>query len=218
MAAATPAEQATPQPNGLLPVGPYHSFAGRLPAPLSSLVGREREVAAVGALLRDEGGRLVTLTGPGGVGKTRLALRAAEAMAADFADGVAFVPLAAIRDPALVLPAVAAVLGVRESGERSVAEGLIAALCGRRMLLVLDNLEQVLAAAPLIAELLAACPGLKVLATSRALLRVSGERGFPVAPLGFPIPSDGAPPPVRRRPRPCSARSVSQGEPRSPPS
>ena len=158
-----------------------------VPVPLTDLVGREAEVAEVGALLRREDVRLVTLTGPGGVGKTRLALAVADAVRDAFA-GVAFVPLAAVRDPGLVLPTVAAALGVRETGERSVVAGLAAALRDHPVLLVLDNLEQVLAAAPRIAELLAACSGVKVLATSRAPLRLSGERDVHVLPLALPDP------------------------------
>ena len=107
-------------------------------------------------------------------------------LAPDFADGVAFVPLAPIRDPALVLPAIAQALGVREGGDRPLAARLAAALRTATLLLVLDNLEQVLDAAPRLADLLAACPALTVLATSRAVLRVSGEHDFPVPPLALP--------------------------------
>ncbi len=102
---------------------------------------------------------LLTLIGPGGVGKTRLALQAAATIGNEFADGVAFVPLAPILDPALALPTVAQVLGVRETGERSLAERLQSIVRDRELLLVLDNLEQILAAGPEIATLLAACPG-----------------------------------------------------------
>jgi len=157
-----------------------------LPLPLTSLVGREREAAAVVALLGSPGVRLVTLTGPGGVGKTRLAIQAAADAAPAFAGGIAFVPLAAVADPALVVPAVALRLGVRDTGDRPLLDALKAALRGPDRLLVLDNLEQVVEAAPLLTELLAACPGLTVLATSRVPLRVSGERRFPVAPLALP--------------------------------
>jgi predicted ATPase/DNA-binding CsgD family transcriptional regulator len=167
------------------PIPHREPFGAPLPTPMTSFVGREREVTAVAALLRDPGVRLVTLTGPGGVGKTRLALAVATMLADGFPDGVVFVPLASIRDPGLVLPTIARVLGIREGGDRSVFDRLKEALAGRRLLLVLDNLEQVNAAAPLIAAALDECRGLSVLATSRSALSISGEREFPVPPLSL---------------------------------
>jgi len=145
----------------------------------------------VATRLRDPGVRLVSLCGAGGSGKTRLALQAAAGLLGDerVADGVCFVPLASVTDPLLVAPAVAAALGVKEAGGRPLVEVLKAYLRDRRQLLVLDNFEQVAAAAPLVTELLAAAPQLTVLVTSRMALRCSGEHEYPVAPLAVPDPS-----------------------------
>jgi predicted ATPase/DNA-binding SARP family transcriptional activator len=155
-----------------------------LPAPVDALVGRERELAEVAQLLAT--GRLLTLTGPGGIGKTRLALAVGHRLLAGFPDGAAFVDLTAIRDPDLVLPAVAQALGMRDQSALSVAERVVTRLRDKRFLLVLDNFEQVVAGAPAVAELLTACPGLRVLITSRVRLRLRGERVYPVPPLGLP--------------------------------
>jgi predicted ATPase/transcriptional regulator with XRE-family HTH domain len=163
--------------------------ATNLPHPLSSFVGREAEVAAVCDRLLQPEVRLLTLTGPGGVGKTRLALQAAAEVMTQpgvFPDGVWFVPLAPVRDPSLVPAALAQVLGVTELGARSVPDVLEDYLRARRLLLVLDNFEQVSGAGPFVAQLLAAAPGTKALVTSRAVLRVAGEHGLSVPPLGLP--------------------------------
>lgn len=158
----------------------------QLMVPLTPLLGREREELAVIQLLRQDRVRLVTLTGPGGVGKTRLALQVATTLLPDTPDGVIFVDLAPLRDPALVAATVATALGVRDTGGRPLPERLTEYLRPRGLLLVLDNLEQVLAAAPLASELLAACPRLTILATSRAALRLRGEHELPVSPLALP--------------------------------
>ncbi|MDQ3168043.1 MAG: NB-ARC domain-containing protein, partial [Chloroflexota bacterium] len=162
-----------------------------LPRSLTSFVGREREVGEVSSLLRRDDVRLVTLTGPGGVGKTRLALRVAEDLADRLPDGVALVPLAPVTDPDLVLPTIAGVLGVRTAADRPVIEQVVAALHDRPLLLLLDNVEQVIDVAPVLVTLVAACPRLTLLVTSRALLRVSGEHVVTVAPLGLPVMDRG---------------------------
>ncbi len=153
-----------------------------LPTPLTSLVGRDAEVAALMATLRGPE-RLVTLTGPGGVGKTRLALAAAAAVVGDFAGGVCYVSLAAVAGPDQVALEIADALGVQQSGEGGLAERLVASLRERQLLLVLDNFEPVVEGAPLVATLLTACPALNVLVTSRIRLRISGESERPVSPL-----------------------------------
>jgi predicted ATPase/DNA-binding SARP family transcriptional activator len=155
-----------------------------LPAPPTRLIGREHELAEVEALFAEDGARLVTLTGPGGTGKTRLALAIAERLAADLSDGARFIDLSATSDPALVVPVIAEVLGV-DVGP-SLLESLAAQLRPLRMLLVLDNLERLLPAATALAELLSAAPGLLMLATSRAPLRLRAEYEYPVPPLALP--------------------------------
>jgi predicted ATPase/DNA-binding CsgD family transcriptional regulator len=163
------------------------SSSGTLvPSPPTSLVGREGDAASVCAMLGRTDVRLVTLTGPGGVGKTSLARHVAAQLASGYEHGECFVALESVRDPALVAAAIAQALRLREEGPVRLVDRLASFLLDRRMLLVLDNFEHVATAATVVAEVLAACPLLEVLATSRGCLRLSGEHEFPVAPLASP--------------------------------
>ena len=148
--------------------------------PLSSFIGREQEIATVVGLLRQEGVRLVTLTGPGGVGKTRLALRVAKEIAGDYSHGFEIIDLSPLRDPGLVLRVIAQALGTRAQTS---------------LLLVLDNFEHVIDAAPRITDLVTACPRITVLLTSRERLRIDAEHVFPVPPLSLPG-GEGVPDPA----------------------
>lgn len=158
------------------------------PVPLTRLIGREREESGAAHLLRQEEVRLLTLTGPAGVGKTRLALQLAESLAEVFVDGVRVASLAPIQESGLVLSALAELLDVREVGSQPLLDRLKLVLHHQQCLLVLDNFEQVLAAAPLLVELLGACPQVKALVTSRARLQVRGEYELVVPPLALPDP------------------------------
>jgi predicted ATPase/class 3 adenylate cyclase len=173
-------------PSEFPPLRTLDAYRNNLPLQPTPLVGREKEVSEVCDLLRGDETRLLTLTGPGGTGKTRLALQAAADLLDDFSDGAFLVPLATLTEAELLLPTVAETLGVRESGEQPLDESLKDYLSERRVLLVLDNFEQVLGAAPTVTELLAGAPGLKVLATSRAPLGLYGEKEYAVPPLSVP--------------------------------
>jgi predicted ATPase len=186
------------------PVASLRSEPRALPVPLNELIGREAEADALMRLISGEGGgdgrgdgregggdggdgaRLVTITGPGGIGKSRLAIDVATRLVDDFPDGVFFVDLSAVHDPALVPNAIADAIGIRDTGDIPLQTKLVGVLRSRRMLLVLDNFEQIVDAASTITELLMAAPRLHLLLTSRTLLRVSAERGFEVGPLALP--------------------------------
>jgi predicted ATPase/transcriptional regulator with XRE-family HTH domain len=180
---------ARPASGSGMPAGAL-AWSAPLPAPLTSLVGREQELTELTALLGHANVRLVTLTGPGGTGKTRLGLEVGARLQAEFGDGVVFVDLAPLTDAALVLPTIASALGVREQLGRRLVETVINVLAARHIMLLLDNFEQVLGAAPEIAELLVASPDLSIIATSREPLHLRGERVVPVLPLLVPA-ADG---------------------------
>ncbi|MGH9166958.1 MAG: NB-ARC domain-containing protein [Acidimicrobiia bacterium] len=171
-------------PSDFPPIRSLEVRPHNLPAQLSEFVGRSREMAEVAEALHRA--RLVTMFGPGGIGKTRLATSVAADLLPRFADGVFFVDLAEVRDPDLVAPAVAATLSLADTGQQEVAEALEEYLLPQQLLLVLDNFEQVLAAGPLVVRLLGAAPELRLLVTSRVILRLRGEWVFEVPPLEVP--------------------------------
>src|SRR5688500_11835610 len=162
-------------PSEFPPLRTLEAYRNNLPLQPTPLIGREKEVSEVCTLLRGEETRLLTLTGPGGTGKTRLALQAAADLLDDFPDGTFLAQLATLTEAELFFSAVAETLGVRETAEQPLDETLKEYLSERRLLLVLDNFEQVLGAAPTTTELLAVAPRMKVLATSRTSLRLYGE-------------------------------------------
>lgn len=170
------------------PLRTLDSYRHNLPPQATPLIGREAEVAQVVGLLARDGMRLITLTGPGGIGKTRLALQVAADALDSYRDGVLFVALAPLKDPDQVLAAIVQALGAREQPGVSPVEQLYALLKPRRMLLVLDNFEQVVAAGPAVGALLAATPGVKALVTSRETLKLYGEQEYPVPSMGLPQP------------------------------
>ena len=197
-----------------IPFSPEQQVATRpptVPVVLTPLVGREHEEAGIARLVRRKHVRLLTLTGPGGVGKTRLAVQIAAGLGDVFGDGIVFVPLALVDDPTLLLPTIAQTLGLRDAGMRPLRETVVDALQGRDVLLVLDNFEHLLPAAPSVVALLAACPRLVALVTSRAALRVQGEQEWAVPPLAVPNP-DALPPLATLRHAPAVALFVQRAQ------
>lgn len=189
-AESTAADSSPPRSDHANAAAPHAPVAmpalANLPLPLTALLGREQDADRLTAMLCADGVRLLTLTGTGGVGKTRLALHLAHTLRDRFADGVAFVPLAPLADAALVLPTVAQVLGLREGGGAPVGERLQRSLRDKWLLLVLDNCEHVLEGVAAVAALVERCGQLVILATSRAPLRVRGEQEYPLKPLALP--------------------------------
>jgi predicted ATPase/class 3 adenylate cyclase len=170
------------------PLKTMDNQANNLPRQATALIGREREVEQVCTLVSRPDVALITLTGPGGTGKTRLGLQAAAELLENFSGGVWFVDLAPLTDDSMVFPAIAGVLEVKESAGHSLTDALRHYLSEKRVLLVLDNFEHVISASTQVSRLLAACPDLKVLVTSRVPLRLSGEHEYPVPPLALPDP------------------------------
>lgn len=175
-------------PDDFPPLRSISAFPNNLPVQLTSFIGRQAELKAIRDLLMQQGSRLITLIGPGGTGKTRLSLQTAADLIDRFRDGVFFIDLAPIREPESVLAAIARTVELRETSDRPLLDELKAYLRERRMLLILDNFEQVTAAAPHVTELLGHCPDLQILVTSREALHMRGEQVFPVPPLGLPGP------------------------------
>ena len=162
----------------------FASLPSNLPDPATPLLGRDADLTALIGLLEQH--RVVTVTGPGGIGKTRTAIEVCHRLASRFLDGIAFVSLAAVTDASDLMPALANAVGVKEAEGRSQAEGIVALIGDKQALLLLDNLEQVVSAAPDIAALVSGCPELRIITTSRTLLRIEAERGYALSPLALP--------------------------------
>lgn len=182
-----PSAGAVRRPSTTSPVHAHgERLASTMPRHRTSLIGRDRDVAAIAKMLRQAEIPMLTLVGPGGVGKTRLAIAVAHTVEPDFRDSAAFISLEAVRDPTLVLPTIAAAFGLGDAGRASLADRLAERLHPLDLLLVVDNVEHVIEAAPELSHLLAACPSVKILATSRVALHLTGEHDVYINPLPIP--------------------------------
>jgi len=178
-----------PDPSALEGKGErFASLPSNLPEPVAPLVGRTADLASLVDLVREH--RVVTVTGPGGVGKTRTLIELGRLLAPEFLDGVAFIALSDVSEAADFLPAVADALDVKEAEGRTLADGIVSLIGDRKALLLLDNLEQVMSAAPEVAELAMSCPELRIVATSRTPLKIAAESEYPLDPLALPTSSD----------------------------
>jgi class 3 adenylate cyclase len=166
----------------------FASLPSNLPEAVSPLLGRAADLESLVALVRER--RVVTITGPGGVGKTRILVEVGRTLAPEFLDGVAFVPLADVAAAEGFLPALAAALDVKEAEGRTLGDGVVALIGDKKGLLLLDNLEQIVRAAPEVARLVTACPNLRIVTTSRTPLRIAAEREYPLAALALPASTD----------------------------
>ncbi len=166
----------------------FASLPSNLPDPVAPLVGRTADLASLVELVREH--RVVTISGPGGVGKTRIVVQLGRLLAPEFLDGVAFIALADVTEPADFLPTLADALDVKEAEGRTLGDGVVSLIGDKKALLLLDNLEQVVSAASEVAGLIESCPGLRIVTTSRAPLRIAAEREYPLAPLALPPSSD----------------------------
>lgn len=173
-------------PNTFPPLKSLDARPNNLPAQTTSFVGREQDIEDLSALIRRNGVRLITITGPGGIGKTRLTLQAAANVSDEFSDGLFFVPLAAVESHTLVLPEIAQTLGVPERPGQPLVKTLYRYLEDKNLLLILDNLEQVVDIAPTLTELLQVAPRVKILTSSRIVLQLYGEHEYPLSPLNLP--------------------------------
>jgi predicted ATPase len=187
--AVSAADVVVPEPAALEGKGErFASLPSNLPEPVTPLVGRAADLASLIELAREH--PVVTITGPGGVGKTRIVIELGRMLTPEFLDGVAFVALADVNEPADFLPALADALDVKEAEERTLGEGIVSLIGDKKALLLLDNLEQVVLAATEVAGLAQSCPGLRIVTTSRTPLRIAVEREYPLAPLALPPPPD----------------------------